>query len=93
MEDYKWVDTPIECGIKFSWQDDGEIIDLTYFKNLVQSLRYLTCTRSNIPYRTRIVSELIKEQKSKQMKATKIVLHYIKCIITHGLLYSFSNNF
>ena len=39
------VSTPVECGVKLSKHDDEENVNLTFFKSLVGSLRYLTCTR------------------------------------------------
>uniref|UniRef100_A0A803MQI4 Uncharacterized protein n=1 Tax=Chenopodium quinoa TaxID=63459 RepID=A0A803MQI4_CHEQI len=43
------VSTPMECGLKLSKNDpNGEKVNPTLFKSLVGSLRYLTCTRSDI---------------------------------------------
>ncbi|XP_057809012.1 uncharacterized mitochondrial protein AtMg00810-like [Salvia miltiorrhiza] len=48
IEDCKAINTPVECGIKLSKNDGGEKVDPTLFKSLVESLRYLTCTRPDI---------------------------------------------
>jgi len=45
MEDSNSVKTPIETRIKFTKEGDGRTVDATYFKHIVESLRYLTCTR------------------------------------------------
>ena len=45
MEDSNPVKTPIETGIKLTKEGDGRTVDATYFKQIVGSLRYLTCTR------------------------------------------------
>ncbi|KAH9648545.1 hypothetical protein KPL70_025633 [Citrus sinensis] len=50
MNDCKPISTPVECGVKLSKYDEGEDIDPTFFKSLVGSLRYLTCTRPDILY-------------------------------------------
>ena len=38
------VSTPVECGVKLSKNDDEEKVNPTFFKSLIGSLRYLTCT-------------------------------------------------
>ena len=48
IENCKPINTPVECGVKLSKQDYSEKVDPTFFKSLVGSLRYLTCTRSDI---------------------------------------------
>jgi len=48
MEDSNPVKTPIETRIKLLKEGDGKTIDATYFKQIVGSLRYLTCTRLDI---------------------------------------------
>ncbi|XP_059669132.1 uncharacterized mitochondrial protein AtMg00810-like [Cornus florida] len=48
MEDCKLVNTPMEVGIKLSRDEDRETVDPIFFKSLVRSLRYLTCTRPDI---------------------------------------------
>ncbi|KAH9706546.1 hypothetical protein KPL70_012251 [Citrus sinensis] len=39
MNDCKPISTPVECGVKLSKHDEGEDIDPTFFKSLVESLR------------------------------------------------------
>ena len=45
MNDCKPISMPVECGVKLSKHDEGEDVDPIFFKSLVGSLRYLTCTR------------------------------------------------
>ncbi|KAH9751570.1 hypothetical protein KPL71_014344 [Citrus sinensis] len=56
MNDCKPISTPVECGVRLSKLDEGEDIDPTFFKILVGSLRYLTCTRPDIVYAVGLVS-------------------------------------
>ena len=44
MMNSKSVATPIETGTKLSKHEEGDDVDPSYFKSLVGSLRYLTCT-------------------------------------------------
>ncbi|KAL0558707.1 hypothetical protein IC582_003288 [Cucumis melo] len=48
MINSRLVTTSIETEIKLSKYEDRDDVDPSYFKNLVGSLRYLTCTRLNI---------------------------------------------
>ena len=50
MINSKPVTTPIEVGIKLSKYEDGDVVNPTYFKSLLGSLRYLTNTRLDILY-------------------------------------------
>jgi len=56
MEDSNSVMTPIETGIKLTKESDGRTVDATYFKQIVGSLRYLTCTRPDICYPVGLVN-------------------------------------
>ncbi|KAH9648378.1 hypothetical protein KPL70_025559 [Citrus sinensis] len=93
MNDCKPISTPVECGVKLSKYDEGEDIDPTFFKSLVGSLRYLTCTRPDILYAVGLVSRYMKNPKTTHFKAAKRILRYIKGTINFGLLYSFSNDY
>lgn len=53
-------------------------MDPTYFKSLVGSLRYLTCTRPNIHYCVGLVSRYMEAPIINHMKAAKRILRYLK---------------
>ncbi|XP_038895793.1 secreted RxLR effector protein 161-like [Benincasa hispida] len=93
MNDANLVGTPMECGVKITKQDGGEKVNSTYFKSLVGSLRYLTCTRSDILYSVGIISQFIEEPTATHCKMTKRILHYVKVTIGYGLSYISSSNF
>ncbi|XP_038896556.1 uncharacterized mitochondrial protein AtMg00810-like [Benincasa hispida] len=63
MNDANLVGTPMECGVKITKQDGGEKVNSTYFKSLIGSLRYLTCTRPDILYSVRIVFDLWRNRQ------------------------------
>ena len=60
MNDCKPISTPMECGVKLTKHDEGESVDPTFFKSLVGSLRYLTCTRPDILYAVGLVSRYME---------------------------------
>ena len=88
MLDYNPVNTPMECGIKLSKFDDGYKEDPTIFKSLVGSLRYLTCTRSDLLFAVGVISCFMEAPTSTYMKAMNRILYYLKGKIDYGLLSS-----
>jgi hypothetical protein len=54
MKNCNHVTTLVETGLELR-KYKHEDIDLTYFKSLVESLRYLTCTGPGILYRVGLV--------------------------------------
>lgn len=55
MEVSNPVKTPVEIGLKLTKDGDERMIDPTYFKQIVGSLGYLTCTRPDICYAVGLV--------------------------------------
>ena len=93
MEESNVVSTPVNCGIILSRYDEGSNIDATYFKSLVGSLCFLTCTRLDILYEVGLVSSYMEKPKSTHLMAAKRILCYIKRTICYGLLYTRCDDF
>jgi hypothetical protein len=70
MESRNLVSTLVENGVELR-KSKVEYIDLTYFKSLVGSFRYLTCTRSNILYGVGLISRYIKTPDQSHLNAAK----------------------
>jgi len=90
MEDSNLVKTPIEIGIKLTKEGDGRTVDATYFKQIVGSLRYLTCTRPDICYAVGLVSQYMESPRQVHLQAVKRIMCYIKGTTTFGLFHSSS---
>ncbi|KAM1823768.1 hypothetical protein FF1_025765 [Malus domestica] len=93
MHDCKPISTPVECGVKLTKHDEGESVDPTFFKSLVGSLRYLTCTRPDILYVVGLVSRYMENPTTTHLKTAKRILRYLKGTINFGLFYSSSSNY
>ncbi|XP_042374969.1 uncharacterized mitochondrial protein AtMg00810-like [Zingiber officinale] len=78
MDNNKSINTPVECGVKLSKHDEEEKVDPTFFKSLVGSLRYLTCTRSDILYAVGLVCRYMEDPTTTHLKIAKRILRYIK---------------
>nr|XP_009784330.1 PREDICTED: uncharacterized protein LOC104232762 [Nicotiana sylvestris] len=64
----------MENGTKLSKFDEGEKVDPTFFKSLVGSLRYFTCTRPDIVFAVGVVSRFMEAPTSTHLKRENMVL-------------------
>ncbi|KAK0579794.1 hypothetical protein LWI29_031544 [Acer saccharum] len=87
MEKCNPVTTPVETGLELRKNERGDV-DPTYFKSLVGSLRYLTCTRPDILYGVGLVSRYMETPDQSHLNAAKRILRYIKGTINDGILYT-----
>ena len=93
MENCKVVATPVECGVKLLRFDEGEKVNPTLFRKLVESLRYLTCSRPDILYGVGLISRYMESPTCSHMKAAKRILRYVKGTWDYGMFYSSCQNF
>lgn len=84
--------TPVEVGTKLTKEGEGSLVDSTYFKQIVGSLRYLTCTRPNISYGVGLISRFMESPHQSHLQGAKRILRYLKGTYDFGLLYSSTNN-
>ncbi|KAA0033083.1 copia protein [Cucumis melo var. makuwa] len=93
MMNSKSVATPIETGTKLSKHEEGDDVDPSYFKSLVGSLRYLTCTRPDILFSVGLVSRFMESPTTTHLKVAKRILRYLRGTLDYGLFYSSSKEF
>ncbi|XP_071699518.1 secreted RxLR effector protein 161-like [Rutidosis leptorrhynchoides] len=74
-------------------KDQGkELKDVKLFRQMVESLIYLTITRPEIAYSIGIVSQFMQYPTNVHLDATKRILRYVKGSIGHGLWYKKCDN-
>ncbi|KAM2177036.1 hypothetical protein ACFX1Q_036278 [Malus domestica] len=93
MDDCKPISTPVECEVKLTKHDKGESVDPTFFKSLVGSLHYLTCTRPDILYAVELVSCYMENPTTTHLKTAKKILRYLYGTVNFSLFYSSSDNY
>ena len=87
------VSTLVECGVKLSKHDNEEKVNPTFFKSMVGSLKYLTCTRPDILFGAVLVNRYMEAPTMTHLKTAKRILRYLKGTLDYGLLYSPSKDF
>ena len=60
VDDSNPVSTPMECRIKLPKHEEGNKGNPTLYKSLVESIRYLTCTRPDILYVVGVVNRYME---------------------------------
>ena len=64
ITDSKIVDTPIEYNCRLNFHDDKSLFDATIYRQLVESLIYLTVTRPDISYAVDVASQFMAASRS-----------------------------
>jgi hypothetical protein len=93
MENYNPIATPMELGTKLSRYDEGDEVDADLYRSLIESLRYLTCTRPDIMFVVGVASRYMESPRTSHWKAAKRILKYVRGLVDLGLHYSKTNNF
>ena len=88
ITDSKIIDTPIEYNCRLNSHDGEPLSDATLYRQLVESLIYLTVTRSDISYAVHIVSQFMATPRSPHYAAVLRILRYLKGTIFDGLHFS-----
>ncbi|KAG8369591.1 hypothetical protein BUALT_Bualt14G0029600 [Buddleja alternifolia] len=86
------VRTPVVVGTKLSKEGNEAHVSPTLFRQIVGTLRYLTCTRPNITYGVSLISKFLESPRQSHMQVAKRIMRYIKDTYDHGLFYSSSSN-
>ncbi|XP_028112808.1 uncharacterized protein LOC114310909 [Camellia sinensis] len=93
IENCNPVNTPVDSGVELRKCTKAVDVDPTYFKSLVGSLRYLTCTRPGILYGVGLINRYMETPDQLHLYAAKRILRYIKRTVDDGLFYKPTNNF
>lgn len=87
MEHGNIVITPVEPRLQLSKNEGEQDVNLTQYRRMIGSLRYLCNTGPNLAFSVRIVSILMERQKVSNLTAVKRILRYVKCSIGCKILF------
>jgi Reverse transcriptase (RNA-dependent DNA polymerase) len=93
MSDCNPIATPMELGAMLSKLEGGEVVDSNTYRSMIGSLRYLTCTRSDITFVVGVANWFMDDQRYPYLKAVKKILRYAKGTEDLGLFYQKTNIF
>jgi hypothetical protein len=68
-------------------------VDANLYRSLIDSLRYLICTRSDIMFVVGVASRYMESSSTSYSKAAKRILRYVRGTVDLGLHYSKTNSF
>ena len=74
----KTVSTPLELNVKLNTTDGEPLSDATLYRQLVDSLIYLTVTCPDLIYTVHLVSQFMSAPRSTHYVAVLRILRYIK---------------
>lgn len=78
---------PSETNSKIDECNDEERVDLTVFRQMVGSLRYLCNNMPYICYSVSVISKFMHDPRKTHMIAAKRILRYVKGTKEYGLLF------
>jgi hypothetical protein len=79
--------TPMEERLKLSRDSMIEEVDATQYQRLVESLRYLAHTRSDLAFSVGYVSRFMQRPTTEHQQAVKRIIRYVAGTLDHGLYY------
>jgi hypothetical protein len=88
MSDCNSVHVPMEQRLKLSKVSTNPPMDVTMYRSIVGSLRYLVHTRPDISFVVGYVSRFMETPTTKHMSAVKHILRYIAGTLNFGCCYS-----
>lgn len=79
---------PMELRLKLSKQSPNPPVDITLYRSIVGSLRYLMHTRPDISFAVGMVSPFMEAPTTEHMSAVKHLLRYVAGTIDNGCSYT-----
>lgn len=87
LQDCNVTQFPMEPGLKLSKEDSGSETDVTAYRRVIGSLRYLTHSRPDLAYSVGHMSRFMQSPTHTHAQAVKQILRYVKGTLDFGVLY------
>jgi hypothetical protein len=88
MADCNPVHVPIEPRLKLSQVSPNPPVDITMYRSIVGSLRYLVHTRPDISFAVGFVSRFMETPTTEHLSVVKQILRYIAGTLNFGCTYN-----
>ncbi|XP_019103192.3 secreted RxLR effector protein 161-like [Beta vulgaris subsp. vulgaris] len=92
MVDCKLMSTSVEVNAMIC-SVEGNLEDVTMYRQLVGSLIYLTLTRPHIAYAVSVISRFMQKPMKRHLEVVHRILRYAKGTIDYGILYNNDKEF
>ena len=93
LEEVKAKTTPMGSSIKLDMDKKGKLIDQTKYRDMIDSLLYLTASRPNIMYSVCLCARFQACPKESYLNAVKRIFRYLKGTIDISLWYPKCDHF
>lgn len=87
MKDCNSVATPTEVGLKLTRNGSGKKVNDTLYKQIVESLMYLTTMRPHIMFVMSMISRYMEKPTEDHLLVAKRIFHYLKGTADFGIFY------
>ena len=87
MVDCKSCATPIEEWLKISKHSTAVKVDVTRYRSIINRLRYLTHTRSDIAFVAGYVSRFMEDPREDHWMVVKSLLRYVKGSLDQAIIF------
>jgi hypothetical protein len=87
MEDAKGITTPMSTSGSFDSDKSGNMMDQKLYRSMIGSLLYVTTSRSDVIFSVYMYARFQASPRESHLKATKIILRYLKHTQDIGLWY------
>jgi hypothetical protein len=87
------MNTPMETKLKLLVDTSSKLIDSALYRQIIESLMYLTNTRPDICFAVNTLSQFLVEPRRVHLVVAKHVMRYLKGTLDCGLSYNGDHDF
>lgn len=87
MDDSNPASSPFKPNMKLEKHEEEDKIDVTLFKQIVGSMRYVCDNIPDIGFSVKLVRRYMDERKVSHMKVVRRILRYRKRLVNRGILF------
>jgi hypothetical protein len=92
IAEFKPVSTPMSTTTSLSPDEDGETVDQREYRSMIDSLLYLTVTRSDIQFAVGLCARFQASPRSSHQMTVQRIFRYLKHTPEFGMWYSASSS-
>ena len=87
MIECKPVSTPLNRNLKMDVDSGTTVCDSTKYRQLIDSLIYLTITQPDLSYSVSLLSQFMQNPRNLHLDCAKRILWYVSTRMDYGIMY------